>query len=158
MQILLKHRMTSLIRQEPSSGRVLGIKATNEGKTLNIRARKGVILATGGSTSNVNFRRIFDPRLTEEYNGVAGEPYSFQDASGELAAMAIGASLWGAYNQVGEFGVHAQQGGLHRLPVWLRRSGVAARESRIPPRPCARSSGAGLSGRNPREPGGVALL
>ena len=111
VQILLKHRMTSLIRQEPSSGRILGIKATNEGKTLNIRARKGVILATGGSTSNVNFRRIFDPRLTEEYDGVAGEPYSFQDASGELAGMAVGASLWGAYNQVGEFGARRHQGG-----------------------------------------------
>jgi succinate dehydrogenase/fumarate reductase flavoprotein subunit len=105
VHILLKHRMSSLVRQEPSSGRVSGMKATHEGKTLNIRARKGVILATGGSSSNVNFRRIFDPRLTEEYNGVAGEPYSFQDASGELAAIAIGASLWGAYNQVGEFGL-----------------------------------------------------
>ena len=105
VQIFLKHRMLSLIRQEPSSGRVLGISATHEGKALNIRARKGVILATGGSSGNVNFRRIFDPRLTEEYNGVAGEPYSFQDASGELAAIAVGASLWGAYNQVGEFGL-----------------------------------------------------
>jgi succinate dehydrogenase/fumarate reductase flavoprotein subunit len=105
VQILLKHRMSSLIRQRPSSGRVWGIKATHEDATLNLRARKGVILATGGSSSNVNFRRIFDPRLTEEYNGVAGEPYSVQDASGELAAVAIGASLWGAYNQVGEFGL-----------------------------------------------------
>jgi succinate dehydrogenase/fumarate reductase flavoprotein subunit len=112
VQILLKHRMTSLIRQEPSSGRVLGIKATNEGKTLNIRARKGIILATGGSTGNVNFRRIFDTRLTEEYM-VGGEPYSVQDASGELAAMAVGASLWGAYNQVGEFGLRLTK------PAWI---------------------------------------
>jgi succinate dehydrogenase/fumarate reductase flavoprotein subunit len=111
VQILLKHRMSSLIRQEPSSGRVLGIKSTHEGKTLNMRARKGVILATGGSSSNVNFRRIFDPRLTEEYNGVAGEPYSAQDASGELAAIAVGASLWGAYNQVGEFGLRLAKAG-----------------------------------------------
>ena len=104
VQILLQHRMSSLIRQQPTSGRVLGIEATNQGKTLTIRARKGVVLCTGGSSGNVNFRRIFDTRLTEEYNGVAGEPYSFQDASGEIAAMSIGASLWGAYNQVGEFG------------------------------------------------------
>ena len=102
-QILLEHKMTSLIRENPTSGRVLGIAATNQGKTVNIRARKGVIIGTGGHSSNVNFRRIFDPRLTEEYQ-VAGEPYSFQDASGEIAAMAIGASLWGAYNQMGEFG------------------------------------------------------
>ncbi len=31
-------------------------------------------------------------------------PWSNQDASGELAGMAIGASLWGLYNQTGEFG------------------------------------------------------
>ena len=47
-----------------------------------IRAAKAVILATGGSTSNVNFRRMFDPRLTEVYQ-TAGEPSTFQDASGE---------------------------------------------------------------------------
>jgi succinate dehydrogenase/fumarate reductase flavoprotein subunit len=103
VQILLKHKMASLIRQG-STGRVLGIKANNEGKTVNIGARKGVVLATGGSSNNVNFRRMFDIRLTEEYNGVAGEPYSFQDASGELAALSVGASLWGAYAQTGEFG------------------------------------------------------
>lgn len=104
MQILLKHRMTSLIRETPSSGRVLGIQVSSEGKTFNIRARKGVILGTGGSSSNVNFRRIFDPRLTEEYM-VGGEPYTPQDASGELAAVAVGASLWGAFNDGGEFGL-----------------------------------------------------
>jgi hypothetical protein len=111
VQILLKHRMTSLIRQEPTSGRVLGIKVTTDGKTLNIRANKGVILATGGSSGNVNFRRIFDPRLTEEYCGVAGEPYSFQDASGELAGIAVGASLWGAYGQSAEFGERLTKAG-----------------------------------------------
>jgi succinate dehydrogenase/fumarate reductase flavoprotein subunit len=104
VQILLGHRMTSIIRENAASGRVLGISADTEGNSIHIRAKKGVVIATGGSTGNVNFRRIFDPRLTEEYCGVAGEPYSFQDASGEIAAMAIGASLWGAYNQVGEFG------------------------------------------------------
>jgi len=55
---------------------------------LNIRARKAVVIGTGGSTGNVNFRRMFDPRLTEEYCGLAGMPWSDQDASGELAAMA----------------------------------------------------------------------
>ena len=104
VQILLQHRMTNIIRENSTSGRVIGITATHQDKTLRILARKAVIIATGGSTSNINFRRMFDPRLTEEYCGVAGEPYSFQDASGELAGLAIGASLWGLYNQTGEFG------------------------------------------------------
>jgi succinate dehydrogenase/fumarate reductase flavoprotein subunit len=104
VKILLEHRMTSIVRENPDSGRVLGIVANHDGKVLRIRARKAVIIGTGGSTGNVNFRRMFDPRLTEEYCGLGGMPWSNQDGSGELAAMAIGASLWGLYNQTGEFG------------------------------------------------------
>src|ERR1700732_4184439 len=42
VQILLRHSMTGLVREEQFSGRVLGITATQEGKTLNIQARRGV--------------------------------------------------------------------------------------------------------------------
>jgi succinate dehydrogenase/fumarate reductase flavoprotein subunit len=129
LKFLLNYKMTSLIR-EPSSGKnlghVIGIDAQynphimpgattplksfrSEGNidstkpTMKLRARKAVIVATGGSTSDVNFRRMFDPRLTPEFQ-VGGEPYSYQDASGELAAMAVGASLWGLVHQALENG------------------------------------------------------
>ena len=101
VQILLRHSMTGLIRDEQFSGRVLGITVTYQDKTLNVQARRGVVLSTGGHTSNVNFRRIFDPRLTEEYQ-VVGEPYSRQTGDGEIAAMQVGASLWGVANQTVE--------------------------------------------------------
>jgi len=104
VQILLEYRMTAIFREQPSSGRVVGIAVDNNGRKLNIRADRAVIIATGGSTGNINFRRMFDPRLTEEYCGLSGMPWSNQDASGELSAMAVGASLWGLYNQTGEFG------------------------------------------------------
>jgi succinate dehydrogenase/fumarate reductase flavoprotein subunit len=104
VQILIEHRMTSIYREQGNSGRVVGIAVEHNGQKLNIGARKAVIIATGGFTGNVNFRRMFDPRLTEEYCGLAGMPWSNQDASGELAGMAVGASLWGFYNQTGEFG------------------------------------------------------
>jgi hypothetical protein len=129
VQFLLNYKMTRIIREDSSDsvpGRVLGITAQYTPRTLpgttrplksylsngnasstktsvKIRAAKGVVIATGGSTSNVNFRRMYDPRLTEVYQ-VAGEPYSFQDASGEIAGMAIGASLWGLANQTLENG------------------------------------------------------
>ena len=129
VQFLLHYKMTSLIRSasaDGTPGRVVGITAAYTPRTLpgattplqsyrtvgnlawttplvHIRAAKAVILATGGSSSNVHFRRMFDPRLTEVYQ-VGGEPYTFQDASGELAAMAIGASLWGLGNQILENG------------------------------------------------------
>jgi succinate dehydrogenase/fumarate reductase flavoprotein subunit len=126
VKFLLNHKMTSLVRQGQNTGRVIGITAqytprVMPGQTtplksfrsdgnidstkpiMNVRAKKAVIIATGGMTSNVNFRRMFDPRLTEVLT-VAGEPYTFQDASGELAAMAIGASPWGFANQTLENG------------------------------------------------------
>lgn len=126
VKFLLNYKMTSLIREGQKSGRVIGIAAEytprilpghsmplksfrSDGNiesskpTMRVRARKAVIVATGGMTSNVNFRRMFDPRLTDQLT-VAGEPYSYQDASGELAAMEIGASLWGFANQTLENG------------------------------------------------------
>ncbi len=100
-EFLLRTKMTRLVREKPSTGRVLGIVATIDGREVTIRARKGVILATGGHSSNVEFRRIFDPRLTEEYQ-TAGMPYSRQDADGEIAAMELGAALWATGNQASE--------------------------------------------------------
>jgi succinate dehydrogenase/fumarate reductase flavoprotein subunit len=104
VQVLPGHRMTAIHRVGPHAGRAVGIAVETGGRRLDIRAQRAVIVATGGSTGNVNFRRMCDPRLTEEYCGLAGMPWSNQDASGELAAMAVGASLWGFYNQTGEFG------------------------------------------------------
>ena len=129
VRFLLNYKMTGIIREpstERKTGRVIGIIAAHtprimpgattplksfrsEGNiessqpTMNLRATKAVIIATGGSTSLIEFRRMFDPRLTPVIQ-VGGEPYSYQDASGELAAMAIGASLWGLANQTLENG------------------------------------------------------
>jgi len=82
---------------------VRGIVAKADGRDIAIEAKKGIVIATGGHTGNVNFRRMFDPRLTEEYQQ-AGLPYSFQGADGELAAMDIGASLWATGSQTSEAG------------------------------------------------------
>ena len=111
VKILLEHRMTALHRETPHSGGVTGIAVEHGGGDRNIRADKAVIIGTGGSSGNVNFRRMFDPRLTEEYCGLAGMPWSDQDASGELAAMAIGASLWGLTNFAGEYGTGVTKAG-----------------------------------------------
>lgn len=129
VRFLLNYKMSELVREpwgDGRPGRVIGATAhytprIMPGETVplksfrsdgnietsrpivHIRALKAVIIATGGSTGNVNFRRMFDPRLTDVLQ-VAGEPWTFQDASGEIAAMAIGASLWGLANQTLENG------------------------------------------------------
>ena len=121
VKFLLNYHMDVIFRETPTSGRVLGLKASYTPKflpgsstpmepfrsdglvemtapTVTIKARKAIMVASGGSSGNVNFRRIFDPRLTEEFQ-LAGEPFSSQDGSGELAAMSVGATLWGTANQ-----------------------------------------------------------
>src|SRR5262245_11144077 len=112
VKFLMQHRMIKVHREKPDSGRVLGITAMEVdkliqpmGKTINIRARRGLIVATGGHSGNVNFRRMFDPRLTEEYSAHCGlcNP---KNADGELLSMAIGASLWTTELQTNE---HAGQ-------------------------------------------------
>jgi len=126
VKFLVNYKMTSFVREGEKSGPLIGVTTAytprimpgqstplksfrSDGNldsikpAMAIRAKKAVIVATGGMTSNLNFRRMFDPRLTAVLT-VAGEPYSFQDASGELAAMTIGASLWGLVNQTLENG------------------------------------------------------
>src|SRR6202167_2410847 len=133
VKILLDHRMTALHREAQSSGRVAGIAVEHAGAARNIRARKAVIIGTGGSSGNVHFRPLFDPRLTEEYCGLAGMPWSDQDASGELAAMAVGASLWGLFNQTSEVGLTLTKAGMlgcqygYRNLQWMPGSSVFER-------------------------------
>ena len=100
VEILLAHRMTKIVRELPTSGRVLGVTVTNlqDDTTLHIRARRAVIACTGGSSSNLFVRTIFDARLTEEYQ-VGCEPYSRQSGDAEQLGMSIGASLGSTNNQ-----------------------------------------------------------
>ncbi len=124
VKFVLNYHMDVIYRERPNAGRVLGIKAHHSPRYLpgesspmksfhskgnvdmsqpeiTVKAKKSILVGTGGHTGNLNFRRIFDPRMTEEYQ-LAGSPFSDQDASGEMASMAIGASLWGVANQVME--------------------------------------------------------
>lgn len=134
VQFLMNYHMDKVFRETPVSGRVMGVQASYtptllpgsdtplkgfrgdeniklDAETVTIKANKAVIIGTGGSTGNVNFRRMFDPRATDELI-LAGEPYSPQDASGELASMAVGASLWGTANQTMD-----RDGYLRRRPI-----------------------------------------
>ena len=99
IEILLQQQMTKIHREGPVPGRVTGISVIEvddlykqKTKTMNIRARKGVVIATGGSAGNPFFRTMFDVRLTEEYQAENSE-WSQRTADGEIAAMEIGAGL-----------------------------------------------------------------
>lgn len=121
VKFLMNFYMDEVVREDKNgkAGRCIGIRAhhspktlpdgtqlkpfrtdgniTVKGKNISIRATKALVLATAGYTDNVQFRRMIDPRLTAEFASAACE-YSPQDGSGTLAAIRVGAALWGLGN------------------------------------------------------------
>src|SRR6266446_5355776 len=121
VRFMLNRHMDDLIREEPFSGRVLGVKARytprlhpatgarlesfwqngnidERAETLHIRARKAVIVATGGMHGNVHLRTMTDPRMVEpsiEYGPSSLIGPLNMDGSGIIAGMKIGANLAG---------------------------------------------------------------
>jgi len=91
-QFFMSHKMTQLIREGDRSGRVVGVEATHDGKTLYFRARKGVFLGTGSWNGSANLKKLFLPWLSM-YPHVSGQPYVMNDGSGIEAAIEAGASL-----------------------------------------------------------------
>jgi succinate dehydrogenase/fumarate reductase flavoprotein subunit len=99
IEILLRQQMTKIHRESPLAGRVTGISTIevdewyrSKTRTTTIRARKGVIIATGGCAGNPVFRTMFDVRLTAEYQAENSE-WTERTGDGEIAAMEIGAAL-----------------------------------------------------------------
>jgi hypothetical protein len=121
VKFLLNRHMDEIIREQQFSGRVLGIKATfsprmdpvtgerlvgywtdgnieDEKEVLYIRARKAIVIGSGGHGSNPEFRGMFHPGFREP--AFVGSAWAFlgprgMDASGIKAGMRIGAGLAG---------------------------------------------------------------
>jgi flavocytochrome c len=90
--LLLEHRVTGFVREQPHEGRVLGVAVEADGKPLFVRARRAVVLASGGFAADKPMRALHDPRLVPEIT-VTGH----EEATGECirSALAIGAYLVG---------------------------------------------------------------
>jgi urocanate reductase len=129
VQFLMNYHMDKLFRED-NDGRVYGLEASYtphifpgetepkvnlmtdgnlefSGDTCRIKANKGIILATGGSTGNLALRTAYDPRLGPEFDSIGGMPYSDADGSGEIAAMEVGAILGDMITYIQPEGGHA---------------------------------------------------
>jgi hypothetical protein len=121
VRFMLNRHMDELIREEPFAGRILGVKASytprmhpqtgarlesfwqngnieERGETIHIRARRAIIIATGGLQGSIPLRTMTDPRMVEpsiEYGPAALIGPLNMDGSGMIAAMKIGANLAG---------------------------------------------------------------
>jgi FAD binding domain len=121
VQFMLHRCFDELVREQPFAGRVIGIKAhysprvhpeTGERmeslwqngnvderrEVVNIRARKAVVLASGGFAGNPQVRSMFYPAMREPAfptSGLALQGPHGQDASALIAGLRVGANLAG---------------------------------------------------------------
>ena len=86
--------------QDKQTGEILGVVAGREGETLRVRARRGVVLATGGFEANPqmvrDYQRLSDPP-------VWGSPAGTGD--GIKMAQKVGADLWHMHNMMSTIGL-----------------------------------------------------
>jgi hypothetical protein len=121
VRFLFHRHMDALLREQAFAGAVLGVSASyvprqhpdtgqrlqglwqngdidDSRAQLQIRAKRAVVLASGGHSGNPQFRSMFDPAAADPaYASSAASllgPHG-QDASGILAGMRIGANLSG---------------------------------------------------------------
>ncbi len=127
VKFMLGRRMTELIREQPFAGRVLGVRASYTPRfvpgtqtrmesywqngnvderrvTITIRAKRAVMVGSGGHGANPEFRSMFYPAFKEPAFVSSGwallGPHG-QDASGIIAGMRIGATLAGMQQNLG---------------------------------------------------------
>jgi len=89
IEILYEHKVTRLIREGCGTGRVLGVEVETGGQKKYFKAKKAVVIATGGFCRNVELRTKFVPWLTAEFPST-----NHPGATGEVMveAMRIGAA------------------------------------------------------------------
>jgi len=89
--VQLGKKLTQLYRPDLTSP-VVGIQVQDllTGKTLNYKANKGVVLATGGFKGNHQMVRDFDPQIDEMFIW-SGYPYTHTTGDGHVAAVQVGA-------------------------------------------------------------------
>ncbi|HLZ18906.1 MAG TPA: FAD-dependent oxidoreductase [Smithellaceae bacterium] len=90
--ILLNHEVTGFVREKLLEGRVLGVEVKNKGKKMYFKARRGVILASGGFGANIAWVTQLDRRLAEtgttNHPGATGECIKFaQDVGADTLHM-----------------------------------------------------------------------
>lgn len=90
VEMLLEHQAVKILQSD--DGTVIGLEVETEGSTKRFKARKAVVMGSGGWKSNEAMRLNYDPRLNSDLSA-GGLPYV--QTTGELTneAVNIGAGL-----------------------------------------------------------------
>ncbi len=184
VQFMLNRHMDELIREQPFSGRVLGVKASytprmhpetgarlesfwsngnieEQAPAIYIRARKAVIVATGGMHGSIPLRTMIDPRMVEpsiEYGPSALMGPLHMDGSGIVAGMKIGANLAGMMQNYQHSSASPTISQRARHPRFHRQHFPGTPVVPLRARQGHQHRRRGMGARDLREPGGPALL
>ena len=127
VQFMLFRKFTDLVREQPFAGRIVGIEAVYSPRNhpdtgeplksfwqngnveerrerIRIRARKAVVLASGGHSGNPEVRSMFYPAMREPAFVTSGHSLqgpNGQDASALIAGLKVGANLAGMQQNLG---------------------------------------------------------
>ena len=99
IRALYEMRAKKLI-QDPDTGEILGVVAEHRGEDINIKARRGVVLACGGIENDPETQMKYCPYLNTPGYGI-GTPYNTGD--GIRMCQGVGADLWHMEWLIGPF-------------------------------------------------------
>lgn len=88
IKVLFDTPATDLI-QNPTTKEILGVKANSKGKDINIKARKAVILCSGGFDFNEEMVKDYLRPFPIKFTG-----WRYNTGDGVKIAQAVGADLW----------------------------------------------------------------
>jgi hypothetical protein len=126
VHFMMNRHMDTIIREGHTSGAVLGVTAHHSPRfdpdtgeqltsywsngnidetreTINIRARKGVIIGSGGYSGNEKFRSMFYPGMNDPFYRSSGSALlgtNAMNGSGIIAGMAVGANMGGMLQSI----------------------------------------------------------
>ena len=83
--------------QDDATKAILGVRAEQKGRSIAVKARKGVVLTCGGFENNQEMIRNYLPGVPYCYT--SGSPYN--EGDGITMAMTVGADLWHMNNYAG---------------------------------------------------------
>jgi hypothetical protein len=88
IKVIFSTRGKELIRNF-STGEIVGVKAENNGKFISVKARKGVVLCTGGFEFNEDMKNRFLKIWPMKFYG-----WEYNTGDGIIMAQKVGADLW----------------------------------------------------------------
>lgn len=110
--------------QDPDTGAIIGITVKADGKQINIRAKNGVVLCTGGFENN--------QEMIQDYLGLPeGYPMGgiYNTGDGIKMAMAVGADLWHMQNMMGPYLNFKSPDMENTFSVQIQGSGIGLRNT-----------------------------